>query len=191
MESIATESLVPAVVVRGEVNGLGVVRSLAQGGVPTAVVDTTLRHAAMWSRFSRRHVIRQLTGRPFVEVLLALQKELAARPVLILTDEMSVHSVSECRNELSPNYRFRLPSPAMVATLCNKALFQHFAEQHELPVPRAIILEGESAPSAKFPISGYRLSSSRPISGPFTWVRWNASIGSTSSKMPPPLAGGC
>jgi len=73
-----------------------------------------------------------------------MQKELAARPVLILTDEMSVHSVSECRTELSPNYRFRLPPPAMVSTLCNKALFQNFAEQHGLPVPRAIILEGES-----------------------------------------------
>ncbi len=52
MTGTDTDSLVPAVVVRGEVNGLGVVRSLAQGGVPVIVADTTLWRAAMWSRWS-------------------------------------------------------------------------------------------------------------------------------------------
>jgi len=143
MESKAAEALVPAVVVRGEVNGLGVVRSLAQGGVPAIVADTTLRHAAMWSRLGKRHIVRQLSGKPFVEDLLTLQKEIGARPVLILTDEMAVHTVSEYREDLSPHYRFRLPSSAMVATLCNKAWFQNFAEGHGLPLPRTIVIERE------------------------------------------------
>jgi D-aspartate ligase len=77
--------------------------------------------------------------------LLALQDEIGARPVLILTDEMSVvHVVSEYRAELAPHYRFRHPSAEMVSTLCNKALFQDFAERHALPVPRTLILERES-----------------------------------------------
>jgi predicted ATP-grasp superfamily ATP-dependent carboligase len=135
---------VPAVVVRGEVNGLGVVRSLAKGRVPAIVADTTLRHAAMWSRWSKRHLVGQLSGKPFVEQLLQLQRKLGARPVLILTDEMSVHTVSEYRAELSPHYRVRLPSPAMVVTLCNKAAFQNFAQAHALPVPRAIVIEREA-----------------------------------------------
>jgi predicted ATP-grasp superfamily ATP-dependent carboligase len=144
MESEGAEALVPAVVIRGELNGLGVVRSLAKGRVPTIVVDTTLRHAAMWSRYGKRHIVDQLSGKTFVESLLRLQSELGARPVLILTDEMSVHTVSEYRSELSPHYRFRLPSAAMVATLSNKASFQNFAEVHDLPVPRTIVLERES-----------------------------------------------
>jgi D-aspartate ligase len=144
MQSDAAAALVPAVVVRGELNGLGVVRSLAKGGVPAVVVDTTLRHAAMWSRYGKRHLVDQLFGKPFVEDLLRLQRELGARPVLILTDEMSVHTVSEYRAELRPFYRFRMPSADMVSTLSNKALFQNFAETHDLPVPRTIILEQES-----------------------------------------------
>jgi D-aspartate ligase len=144
MESEAAEAPVPAVVIRGELNGLGVVRSLEKGRVPTIVVDTTLRHAAMWSRCSKRHLADQLFGKPFVEDLLRLQSELGARPVLILTDEMSVHTVSEYRAELSPFYRFHMPPADMVATLSNKALFQNFAEAHDLPVPRTIILERES-----------------------------------------------
>jgi D-aspartate ligase len=92
----------------------------------------------------QRRVLSDLAGRPFVDELLALQDEIGARPVLILTDEMSVHAVSEYRAELAPHYRFRLPSPEMVSTLCNKALFQNFAEQHGLPVPRTLILQRES-----------------------------------------------
>jgi len=144
MESKLAEALVPAVVVRGELNGLGVVRSLAEGRVPTIVVDTTLRHAAMWSCWSKRHVVRQLSGKSFVDDLLRLQQQLGIRPVLILTDEMSVDTVSEYRTELAPHYLFQMPSPAMVSTLCNKASFQMFAETHDLPVPRAIVLERES-----------------------------------------------
>jgi D-aspartate ligase len=137
----AAKTFVPAVVVRGAVNGLGVVRSLAAGGVRPIVVDTTLRPAAMWSRHVQRCIVSQLSGRPFVDHLLLLQRRLGGRPVLILTDELSVDTVSEYRAELSPYYRFRLPSHAMVTALANKALFQHFAEQHALPVPRAIVIE--------------------------------------------------
>jgi len=144
MQRRPAETLVPAVVVGGEVNGLGVVRSLGKGGVPIIVADTTLRHAAMWSRFARHCLFEHLFGRPFVEELLALQAKLGARPVLIVTDEMSVHTVSEYRDELSRYYRFSLPAPEMVSALYNKATFQAFAEAHDLPIPRTIIVEREA-----------------------------------------------
>ena len=134
----------PAVVVRGELNGLGVVRSLAGGGVPTVVVDTTFRRAAMWSRYCRTTLVDRLQGRPFVDSLLALQSRLGDRPVLILTDEMAVNTVSECRDELASAYRFSLPSPDMVTILGNKARFQELAERHGLPVPRTAVLSREA-----------------------------------------------
>src|SRR5215470_12407947 len=81
---ISMTETTPAVVVRGELNGLGVVRSLAGGGVPTVVVDTTFRRAAMWSRYCRTTLVDRLQGRPFVDSLLALQSRLGDRPVLIL-----------------------------------------------------------------------------------------------------------
>jgi D-aspartate ligase len=57
---------------------------------------------------------------------------------------MSVHAVSEFRDELASYYRFRLPAPAMVSTLYDKAAFQAFAEAHDLPVPRTVVLEREA-----------------------------------------------
>jgi len=134
----------PAVVVRGELNGLGVVRSLSRGGVPSIVVDTTRRHAALWSRSCRARIVDQLHGRGFVDSLLALQREIGGRPVLILTDEMAVNTVSENRSELEDAFRFDLPPPPMVSVLANKARFQEFAERHGLPVPHTIVLARES-----------------------------------------------
>lgn len=57
---------------------------------------------------------------------------------------MSVDTVSEYRAELAPHYLFQMLSAAMVSTLCNKASFQAFADAHDLPVPRTIVLERES-----------------------------------------------
>lgn len=129
-----------AVVVGGELNGLGVVRSLARGRVPMIVVDTTYRHAAMWSRFSRHMIVDQLYGRKLVDSLLALQRGLSHRPALLLTDEMAVHTVSMHREELKLAYSFQLPSRDMVTILDNKARFHELAEQHGLPVPRSIVI---------------------------------------------------
>ena len=134
----------PAVVVGAQVNGLGVVRSLAAAGAPVTVVDDSLHGAAMWSRWSNRYLVDRTFGRPLVDGLLKLQQQLGARPVLILTDELSVNTVSEHRAELSRCYRLRLPPPSMVNALGNKELFQNFAETHALPVPRTVVVKGES-----------------------------------------------
>jgi D-aspartate ligase len=135
---------VPAVVIGAGLNGLGVVRSLARGRVPTILADTTRMRAAMWSRFSRGIVLEQIYGRGLVDGLLAIQKKLRTRPVLILTDELAVNTVSENRDELIGAYRFHLPPQHIVTMLQNKARFHEFAEQHALPVPRTIIVKPDT-----------------------------------------------
>jgi D-aspartate ligase len=129
-----------AVVIGAELNGLGVVRSLARGGVPTIVMDTTYGRAAMWSRFSRPVIVEKLYGRKLVDGLLALQRGRDHRPVLLLADEMVVHTVSTHREELKRAYRFQLPSRDTVKILDNKARFHEFAERHGLPIPRSVVV---------------------------------------------------
>ncbi len=132
-----------AVVVRGELNGLGVIRSLACGSVPTILVDTTRLRAGTWSRFCRVKIVEQLHGTNFVRDLLDLQRELGGRPVLLLTDEMAVTTVSEYRDQLAAAYRFQLPPADMVTKLSDKARFQEFAEINNLPVPCTAVLKCE------------------------------------------------
>ena len=130
----------PAVVIRAELNGLGVVRSLVRAAVPTIVLDTTRWLPAMWSRSCRTHVVDRLHGQSFVDQLLELQKKLNGQPVLIATDEMAADTVSEHRDQLLKAYRFHLPPRHMVRTLRNRARFFELAEGHGLPVPRTMIL---------------------------------------------------
>lgn len=132
--------LSPAVVVGGQVNGLGVVRSLAMGGVRTITVDTTLTRPAMWSRFSARVLVENLSGPVLVDSLVQLQKRIGGRPVMILADEIAVGTVSRHRDTLAAAYQFRLPSAEMVRTLEDKAGFLAFAKRHHLPVPATLVL---------------------------------------------------
>jgi predicted ATP-grasp superfamily ATP-dependent carboligase len=134
----------PAVVVRAGLNGLGVIRSLARGAVPTIVMDTTRWRPAMWSRFCRTTVVDSLDGRSLVDNLLALQKKITGQPVLILTDDAAVKTVSEHREELRSAYRFHLPPQGVVSALESKTRFYQFAEQHGLPVPRMMIVRQDT-----------------------------------------------
>lgn len=131
---------VPAVVVGAELNGLGVVRSLARGRVPTILVDTTRRHAAMWSRRCRTAVVDKLSGQALVDGLLGLRTTLDTEPVLILANESVVGTVSEHRDQLRGAYRFHLPPPDIVSTLRNGARFHEFAVENGLSVPRSVVV---------------------------------------------------
>ncbi|WP_316155517.1 carboxylate--amine ligase [Cupriavidus sp. BIC8F] len=132
------------VIVGGDLNGLGLVRSLANQKMPIIAVDTTSSKAALWSRHARRCVIRSFKGQDFVEDMIALGKRFEKRPVLFLTDEDAVHTVSENRPELGKWFRFRLPPDTGVKLLSNKSEFHRFAEQNGFPVPHTEILNGTS-----------------------------------------------
>jgi D-aspartate ligase len=129
---------VPAVVVGGTLNALGVVRSLAAGKIPIYVLATTRQCAAGWSRHCRFVRIPALDGQALIEALVSLAVRLACRPVLILTGDECVDAVSACRQQLESLYHISLPSDQVVRTLADKTLFQALAEGAGFEVPRAV-----------------------------------------------------
>jgi D-aspartate ligase len=129
---------VPAVVVGGSLNALGVVRSLSHGGMPIYALETTRVCAASWSRYCSYLPIPAYEGSGFVDALLTLGARLACRPVLILTSDPSVNCVSEHRKELEPLFRISLPAPEVVQSLADKILFQLLAEREGFAVPRSV-----------------------------------------------------
>jgi D-aspartate ligase len=131
---------VPAVVVEGTLNGLGVVRSLSHGHMPIYLLDTTARRAARWSRHCRFVRVPSFVGRPLVDALIDLSRQLACRPVLMLTGDESVNTVSEFRQQLEPLYRISLPPADMVRALADKTLFHQLAVQQGFAVPRSVCL---------------------------------------------------
>lgn len=138
------QSNIPAVVVGGTLNGLGVVRSLAQARVPTFLLDTTRRCAGAWSRHCVFVRTPSLEGDGLIEALLDLANRLGHRPVLLLTSDQSVTAVSAHRDRLELLYRVSLPAPEIVNALSDKTLFQALAEREGFAVPRGISLESGS-----------------------------------------------
>jgi D-aspartate ligase len=137
------ESRGSAVVVGGErALGLGLVRSLGQGGVPVVVIDTDAYEPAMGSRFARRALVPDLSGRRLVDELLKLAASMDVPPVLFLTNDEMVRTASEFRSDLRRAYRFQLPDHDRLISLMHKTSFQRFAEAHGFPVPRSVTIEG-------------------------------------------------
>ncbi len=127
----------PAVVVGAGLNGLGVARSLAHARVPVWLLDADARRAEMHTRAATPVLVRSLHGETLVEELVRLGATQFAglRPVLLLTQEESVKTVSHHRDRLSALYRFSLPPVDVMDTLLHKQGFQHRAEQLGSPIP--------------------------------------------------------
>jgi predicted ATP-grasp superfamily ATP-dependent carboligase len=130
----------PAVVVGGQLNGLSVCRSLAKGDVSVYVLDHRRLDPALWSRYAHPVRTNPLRGPNLLDALRSLSKRLEGRPVLIITDEMALLTISEFRAELDGLFRFHLPAHETVLMLHDKARFHEFAVDHGLPVPRSEVL---------------------------------------------------
>lgn len=127
----------PAVVLGAGVNGLGVARSLARAHVPVWLLDADAKRPEMHTRAAKPVTVRSLHGEALVEELLRLAATQfsGTRPVLLLTQEESVKTISHHRDRLSALYRFSLPPMDVVDTLLHKESFQNLAEQLGSPIP--------------------------------------------------------
>src|SRR5690349_20246792 len=90
-----------AVVAGLDLNGLGVVRALTAAGVQVVALDTDLAKPTAATRHGVKRAVRSLSGEAFIEDLLQLRAELTNTPVLILTEEASVSTVSSQRARIS------------------------------------------------------------------------------------------
>ncbi len=139
-----TKAAATAVIVGGGLNALGIVRSLAEQRVPMILVCSGSGSGPAWhSRYSRHHVVRETEGEALIAALKSIAASLPARPVLFLTEEKSVTSVSERRQELVSDYLITLPDQQTLANLMHKEGFQKLAIDCGSPVPAAVRLQTE------------------------------------------------
>lgn len=134
--SATTVNRTSAVVVGGGVNGLGVLRSLATAGVPVTVLATSANHPAMRSRHGRKEVYRQDRPDAVVGALEQLATKLPQqKPLLILTQEDTVASVSAHRDRLQALYRIALPEHDVLTALLHKDGFRAMAQAAGAVIP--------------------------------------------------------
>jgi predicted ATP-grasp superfamily ATP-dependent carboligase len=130
----------PAVVVGAGINGLGVARSLARARVPVWLLDRDPCRVELRTNAGKPLVIAALNGEVLIEELVRLgsTKFSGQKPVLFLTQEESVRSVSRHRDRLAGLYRLNLPPANVVEALQHKHGFQLLAEQFDAPIPRLL-----------------------------------------------------
>lgn len=149
-ENNRSREVIPAVVIGAELNGLGVCRSLAQGGMPVYVVGNRRSAPALWSRHARPILAKTLDGRPFVETLRRLHSRLGGRPFLVINDELALLTISEHRAELEGLYRFQLPAHDTVLMLHDKASFHEAAKTNGWPIPNGVVIrDGSDIPGIR------------------------------------------
>lgn len=132
-----------AVIVGADLNGLGVVRSLASLNMPIFVVGKSRFDSAMLSRFAHPVVTPRLEGADLVSVLIELGPKIGGDAVLFITDEIAVETISASRKVLEKFYRFTMPPPDTVDMLMDKRRFHQFAMDRGLPVPVSIGITGK------------------------------------------------
>ncbi|MEF8752850.1 MAG: FAD-dependent oxidoreductase [Accumulibacter sp.] len=137
-----TKATATAVIVGGGLNALGIVRSLAEQRVPMILVCSG-SGPAWHSRYPRHHVVGETEGEALIAALKSIAASLPERPVLFLTEEKSVTSVSERRQELVSDYLITLPEQQTLANLMHKEGFQKLAIDCGSPVPAAVRLQTE------------------------------------------------
>lgn len=128
---------VGAVVVGGDYQGLGIVRSLGRRGVPVHVIDDELS-IARFSRYTTSSVRGDLsTPERMVGTLLEEAERLSLQGwVLFPTRDETVAGLSRAREELARVFRLSTPDWACVRVAWDKRLTYQTAERLGIPVPR-------------------------------------------------------
>ena len=129
--------VVGAVVIGGDYQGLGIVRSLGRQGVPVCVVDDE-RSIARFSRYAKSfvHITDLRDQRKAVDGLLEIGKRLRLNGwVLYPTREELVAAISHNRLELSEVFRVPTPGWESVKWAWDKRNTYRLAQELGIPTP--------------------------------------------------------
>jgi len=131
------------VVIGGDYQGLGIVRSLGRQGIPVCVVDDELS-ISRYSRYTKKFVrVESLRDeRAAVDTLIAIGKRHGLQGwVLYPTREELVAAFSRNRNELSKVYRVPTPEWGVIKWAWDKRNTYRLAEELAIPAPTTYYLD--------------------------------------------------
>jgi D-aspartate ligase len=137
---IAPSRFTPPALVIGldSITGLQTARVLARRGIPVVGVAAHREHPSCRTNVCRRIVIAPTSGERLIETLAGLQ--LAEDLVLFPCTDLSVLTLSDHRDALTPNCRVILPAPHTIELLLDKARFHEHAAARGWPVVTGQVL---------------------------------------------------
>jgi predicted ATP-grasp superfamily ATP-dependent carboligase len=147
MARIGNESMPGAVVIGGDYQGLGIVRSLGRLGIPVCVIDDE-RSIARRSRYATVsvHVPSLSDEEPIVDALLAAAKRHSLEGwILFPTRDEVVAAISRHREALTAQFRVPTPSWESIRWAADKRNTYELAVELGIPTPWTAWPEDEEA----------------------------------------------
>ncbi|HEY1372345.1 MAG TPA: hypothetical protein VGH50_07725 [Candidatus Binatia bacterium] len=143
----------PAVVLGGGHNALGVFRSLGRKGIKVIAVHAKKRDAASRSKFCSPVTVPYdpaVESERYADFLLQLPAP-ATSCALIPTGDAEVFAASRQRERLQKRYRYIMPPHDVVEALIDKRLFAKLAQRYGMLTPRSyeIDSDGDIAAAAR------------------------------------------
>jgi len=126
-----------AVVLSSDAVGLGAVRSLRLGGVPTVVVMMDPWEPVRASRYGRKMLVPR-TGNPDAAILDVLSRIEGERPVLIPTSDHLTYFASKHRAQLESKFRLCIPPDSAIRMVLDKAKDTQLFTGTDIPFPKTV-----------------------------------------------------
>ncbi len=135
---MTSENTIPAVVLGLHVNGLGVARWLDKENIPVYAcdVDFSAPSGSTWT--AKKIKIRNMEGMELIEDLIKLRNQFDQIPVLFITMERTVRTISKYRDKLKNLYRFTMPDHDVLMELMDKKGVLKYAKQSGIDFPQTL-----------------------------------------------------
>ena len=129
---------IPAVVIGLDLNGLGVTRWLSKENVPVYALDTSFAKDTAKTWTAKKVKISAIEGEALIDELINFRNQFDENPVLYITMERSLRTISEHRDRLKDLYHFTMPDHEMLMALMNKNGVLEVAEKSDVRYPRTL-----------------------------------------------------
>jgi D-aspartate ligase len=133
-----------ALVFNCHVNGLGIIRSLGEMGVPVLALDHDPQALGLASRYAARAVCPnvQEDESAFISYLIDLGSKLRTKGVLYPTNDAWLVAVSKCRELLQPYFVLPFAKWELIERCVVKPKMYALARDAGVPIPKTVVVSG-------------------------------------------------
>jgi len=125
------------------VNGLGLIRSFGEAGVPTIGMDMK-KNIGMYSKFVKGYVCPNPSTKEFITYLKNLGKKLKNKGVLFPSYDNWLLPISKHQEELSKYFIYPMSSWDVIQKCADKSFLYKIAEENNIPIPKTIFIKSIS-----------------------------------------------
>ena len=135
---------VPVIIVGFSLNGLGIVRSLAPSGVKCFILYDQPEDPCLKTKYGEKIRVSGISAEDILPAIKKIKEATGEKPVLFLTNDFTVDSISRNRDLFAGLVRFPLPDHEMVDALLQKDRCKALYEKAGIDQPdTACLAHGE------------------------------------------------